>query len=262
LFKASPPDDPASRLDGSGPAADLDRSGEPLACPRRRLNRSSGGPSLSTLLFHKPYGVLSQFTPEPGSRWECLSTYIDRPGVYAAGLLDADSEGLLVLTSDGRLQKRLTDPRHGHWRRYRVQVEGIAEDSNLEALRRGVLLPGGLTRPARVRRISDPGLGERKPPIRYRRSIPTSWLELELQEGRNRQVRRMTASVGLPTLRLVRVAIDLMDGGPCLGLDELEQGEWRETNPQEDRRLRELSGLASGTRMGEGTGERISRSRR
>ena len=169
-------------------------------------------PLLTTLLLHKPYGVLSQFTAEPGSAWATLAAYVDRPGVYPVGRLDADSEGLLLLTDNGPLQQRLLDPRRGHWRRYQVQVEGLAERNQLEALRAGVLVQGRQTLPTRARHIPDPGWPQREPPIRRRLSIPTSWLELELREGRNRQVRRMTAAVGLPTLRLLRVAIDLMDG--------------------------------------------------
>ena len=157
------------------------------------------------MLLHKPYGVLSQFTPEPGSRWGCLAELVPVPGVYAAGRLDADSEGLLLLTSNGRLQHRLTDPRWGHWRRYWAQVEGIPSDLALEPLRQGIQLKDGLSRPARVQQLPPQqrdGIAPRQPPIRERRNIPTTWLELELQEGRNRQVRRMTAAIGFPTLNL------------------------------------------------------------
>ncbi|NDC13792.1 MAG: pseudouridine synthase [Synechococcaceae bacterium WB9_2_170] len=187
---------------------------------------------LSTLLFHKPYGVLSQFSPEEGSRWECLADYIQVPDVYAAGRLDADSEGLLLLTSNGRLQQR----------RYWVQVEGEAhhQPEAIRQLEQGIVIQQRRTLPARVKVISDPPVGERNPPIRQRLSIPTSWLELELREGRNRQVRRMTAAVGLPTLRLVRVAMDLMDGQPPLNLDGLAPGSWRYVNTAEERRLQEL----------------------
>ncbi len=194
----------------------------------------------TSLIFHKPYGVLSQFTPEAGSRWDTLATYIDRPGVYAAGRLDADSEGLLVLTDDGRLQQRLTDPARGHWRRYLVQVEGQVAETALELLRKGVVIQGRRTLPARARALEDPGLPERAPPIRRRLTIPTAWIELELREGRNRQVRRMTAAVGLPTLRLLRSAIDLMDGGPPLSLTDLAPGAWREVTDAEQRRLAAL----------------------
>ena len=196
---------------------------------------------MSTLLFHKPYGVLSQFTPEAGSRWRCLADFIDVPAVYAAGRLDADSEGLLLLTDDGRLQQRLTDPRWGHWRRYWVQVEGLAQPTALEALRRGVRIQGRLTLPARCEAIDPPAdLPERDPPIRHRLNVPTSWLSLELREGRNRQVRRMTAAVGLPTLRLLRVAIDLMDGEAPLSLKGLAPGQWRRVSDEEQRRLARL----------------------
>ena len=195
---------------------------------------------LTTLLFHKPYGVLSQFTPEPGSTWGCLADHIAMPGVYAAGRLDADSEGLLLLTANGRLQQRLTDPRWGHWRRYWAQVEGLPNPAALQALREGLVIQGQRTLPARAKALADPGLPPRQPPIRQRAAIPTSWLELELREGRNRQVRRMTAAVGLPTLRLLRVAIDLMDGGPCLSLEGLEPGQWREVTAAEQGRLQRL----------------------
>jgi 23S rRNA pseudouridine2457 synthase len=213
---------------------------------------------LTTLLFHKPYGVLSQFTPEPGSAWGCLADHIDSPGVYAAGRLDADSEGLLLLTANGRLQQRLTDPRWGHWRRYWAQVEGLCGDGALQRLREGVLIQGQRTLPAKARALEDPGLPPRDPPIRQRASIPTSWLELELREGRNRQVRRMTAAVGLPTLRLLRVAIDLMDGGPCLSLEGLAPGQWREVTPSEHERLERLlqgrGGRAGGGKSGRAGG--------
>jgi 23S rRNA pseudouridine2457 synthase len=192
---------------------------------------------VTTLLFHKPYGVLSQFTPEPGSRWGCLADHIRVPDVYAAGRLDADSEGLLLLTDQGPLQQRLTDPRWGHWRRYWVQVEGRLEPQALAALRGGVMVQGRRTLPARAEALDDPGLPERDPPIRHRLNVPTSWLVLELREGRNRQVRRMTAAVGLPTLRLLRVAIDLMDGEPPLALQGLTPGEWRPVSEAEQRRL-------------------------
>ena len=197
----------------------------------------------STLLLHKPYGVLSQFTPEPGSRWRCLADLVPVPQVYAAGRLDADSEGLLLLTANGRLQQRLTDPRFGHWRTYWVQVEGTATDKQLQQLRDGVLVQGRLTLPARAQRRRHNQIQQwqdRVPPIRERRSIPTDWLELSLREGRNRQVRRMTAAVGLPTLRLIRSAIDLMDGGLPLNLNGLAPGAWRPVSPEERLRLQAL----------------------
>ena len=195
---------------------------------------------MTCLLFHKPYGVLSQFTPEPGSRWDCLASLISHPGVYAAGRLDADSEGLLLLTDDGRLQHRLTDPRHGHARHYLAQVEGIPSREALAGLSQGVVIQGRRTLPARVKAIDPPDLPERCPPIRHRLSVPTTWLQLVLREGRNRQVRRMTAAVGLPTLRLVRTAIDLGDGAPPLSLEGLPPGVWREVSAAERARLARL----------------------
>ncbi|MBM5796218.1 MAG: pseudouridine synthase [Cyanobacteria bacterium M_surface_7_m2_037] len=223
------------------------------------MARASG--LLSTLLFHKPYGVLSQFTPEPGSRWGCLADHIPVPDVYAAGRLDADSEGLLLLTANGRLQQRLTDPAWGHWRRYWVQVEGIASPEQLAQLEQGLVIQGQRTLPARASCIAEPSLPPRDPPIRERKAIPTSWLAIELREGRNRQVRRMTAAVGLPTLRLLRVAIDLMDGEPQLSLEGLEPGQWRAVSPQEERRLQALlrrspgrGGRAGGGKSGQGGG--------
>lgn len=186
--------------------------------------------------------MLSQFTPEAGSRWDCLAPFIAVPGVYPAGRLDADSEGLLLLTSNGRLQQRLTDPAFGHWRRYWAQVEGVAADQPqaLSLLRSGVRIQGQRTLPARAQVIADPVLPDRIPPIRQRAAHPTSWIELELREGRNRQVRRMTASVGLPTLRLLRVAIDLMDGEPPLDLTGLAPGQWRELTAAERSRLTQV----------------------
>ena len=171
-----------------------------------------------------------------------MAEFIPIPQVYAAGRLDADSEGLLLLTSNGRLQQRLTDPRFGHWRRYWVQVEGeaAAHPEALELLRSGLVIKGQRTLPARAQLIGDPDLPERTPPIRQRAAIPTSWLQLELQEGRNRQVRRMTAAVNLPTLRLLRVAIDLMDGAAPLELNGLASGQWREVDEAESKRLERL----------------------
>lgn len=173
------------------------------------------------ILLHKPHGVLCQFTGELGRR--TLASCVDVPGVYPAGRLDTDSEGLVVLTDDGALQARIADPRHKLPKTYLVQVDGTIGQEAIERLRRGVVLSDGPTRPAEARAIPDPGLPPRDPPIRVRRAIPTSWLELTLREGRNRQVRRMTAAVGHPTLRLVRVAV-----GPWR-LDGLAPGAWRET---------------------------------
>lgn len=174
------------------------------------------------ILFHKPYGVLSQFTGAPGQH--TLAAFIDLPGVYAAGRLDADSEGLLVLTDDGALQARLADPRHKQPKTYLVQVEGAPDDAALAPLRQGIVLRHGPTRPAQARVLPD-GFSwpPRDPPIRVRRHIPDRWIELQLAEGRNRQVRRMTAALGFPTLRLLRTAV-----GPWR-LDDLAPGQWRET---------------------------------
>lgn len=171
--------------------------------------------------FNKPYGVLCQFTDRGRSPRPTLAGFGLPPGVYPAGRLDHDSEGLLLLTDDGRLAHRLTDPRHKQPKTYWVQVEGDPAPAQLEALREGLRLRDGPTRPAQVRAIAPPGLWSREPPVRYRRTVPDAWLELVLREGRNRQVRRMTAAVGLPTLRLVRVAV----GRHRLG--DLRPGQWR-----------------------------------
>lgn len=175
------------------------------------------------ILFNKPYGVLSQFTPE--GRWQGLRDYLALPGVYAAGRLDADSEGLLILTDDGALQSRIADPRHKLPKTYWVQVEGAPTDTDLDPLRRGVDLGDFVTRPARARLIDEPaGLWLRNPPIRFRQAIPTSWIELTISEGKNRQVRRMTAKIGFPTLRLIRAAVGEWR------LDALQPGEWKESH--------------------------------
>ena len=210
---------------------------------------------MTTLLLNKPYGVLSQFTPEEGSRWRCLSDFVDVPEVYAAGRLDADSEGLLILPNNGRLQQRLTDPRFGHWRSYWAQVEGTPNTDQLQQLRDGVVVQGRRTLPAKVNWLQgqdQPQLPDRTPPIRYRAAIPTSWVQLSLTEGRNRQVRRMTAAVGLPTLRLVRCCIDLMDNGPPLDLAGLQPGTWRAVRAVEQERLNRLisSSSSAGPRRG------------
>jgi 23S rRNA pseudouridine2457 synthase len=160
----------------------------------------------SLVLFNKPYGVLSQFTAE--GRWRGLAEFIPVKDVYVAGRLDADSEGLLVLTDDGRLQARIADPRHKLVKTYWAQVEGVPDEMVLDRLRAGIALSDFTARPAQVRRIDEPaGLWPRDPPIRFRAAIPTSWLEIRISEGRNRQVRRMTAAIGYPTLRLVRAAV-------------------------------------------------------
>jgi 23S rRNA pseudouridine2457 synthase len=173
------------------------------------------------IFFNKPYGVLCQFTDRAGR--STLADHVRVPGVYPAGRLDQDSEGLLLLTDDGRLQARIADPRHGWPKTYWVQVEGVPDREALRRLRQGVALKDGRTRPAEVRLIAEPAnLPPRNPPIRHRAAIPTAWIEIRLCEGRNRQVRRMTATVGHPTLRLVRVAI-----GPYR-LGDLPAGQWRE----------------------------------
>lgn len=198
--------------------------------------------------------MLSQFSREPGSDWGCLADWINVREVYAAGRLDADSEGLLVLTANGRLQQRLTEPRWGHRRTYWAQVEGLASEAALERLRGGLEIQGRRTLPAQAQALADPALAERNPPIRQRRAIPTSWLAITLREGRNRQVRRMTAAVGLPTLRLVRVAIDLLDGGDPLSLEGLEPGQWRPVSALEAGRLGRLleGGTAGRSRLSRG----------
>jgi 23S rRNA pseudouridine2457 synthase len=175
------------------------------------------------ILFNKPFDVLSQFT-DRGTRTErpTLSAFIAVPSVYPAGRLDRDSEGLLLLTDDGRLQARIADPRFKLPKTYLVQVEGAPDEAALEALRRGVMLNDGLTRPAEAEAIDPPGLWPRNPPVRFRKSVPDHWLRLTIREGRNRQVRRMTAAVGLPTLRLVRWSI-----GPW-SVADVPVGEWRE----------------------------------
>jgi len=186
-----------------------------------------------TLAFFKPYGVLSCFT-DPGGR-PTLAGFIAVPDVYPAGRLDQDTEGLLLLTSDGALAHRITDPRHKLPKIYLVQVERAPDEAALARLRRGVLLGGRRTRPAEVERLPEPpALPPRPVPIRLRKSVPTVWLKVTLREGQNRQIRRMTAAVGHPTLRLVRVAI-----GPVV-LGELQPGQWRELDGTEAQGLRTL----------------------
>jgi 23S rRNA pseudouridine2457 synthase len=172
------------------------------------------------VLFNKPYGVLTQFTDGEGR--PTLKDYVDVPGVYAAGRLDADSEGLVVLTDDGALQARISHPRHKGEKVYWVQVEGTPDQAALAGLRAGVDLGDFVSRPCRVRQMAEPAsLWPRVPPIRFRAAIPTSWLEIAITEGKNRQVRRMTAKVGFPTLRLVRWAVGEWT------LDGLAPGQWR-----------------------------------
>ena len=172
------------------------------------------------ILFNKPFGVLSQFTDADGR--ETLADYINVPGVYPAGRLDRDSEGLLLLTDDGKLQQRISDPKFKKWKTYQVQVEKQPDEDALQQLRDGVTLKDGPTLPAQVKAIDEPELWPRTPPVRFRKNIPTAWLELKIREGRNRQVRRMTAAVDYPTLRLVRVAIGEWN------LNGIKPGEWKE----------------------------------
>lgn len=187
------------------------------------------------LAFHKPYDVLTQFTDESGRA--TLKDFINVPDVYSVGRLDRDSEGLLLLTDDGPLAHRLTDPKFDHPKTYLVQVEREPTSEALEVLRRGVVLNDGRTRPADVELLAEPpGLPERSVPIRFRKNVPTAWIRLTIREGRNRQVRRMTAAVGFPTLRLVRVAI-----GP-IALGDLPVGEWRELTSTESKALQAVKG--------------------
>ncbi len=176
------------------------------------------------ILFNKPFNVLSQFTDKgtDGSARQTLSDFIDVPAVYAAGRLDKDSEGLLLLTDDGRLQNRIADPKHKMPKTYIAQVEGVPLDSALNDLRRGVTLKDGKTAPARVTRIEEPDwLWPRTPPVRFRKTVADSWIEITITEGRNRQVRRMTAAIGAPTLRLIRTRIGTWS------LTGIETGTWR-----------------------------------
>lgn len=182
---------------------------------------------MALILFNKPYGVLCQFSEEPnGPPRPTLAAFIDRPGVYPAGRLDLDSEGLLLLTDDGRLQSRIADPRFKIPKTYLVQVEGEIDDPALASLRAGVRLKDGPTLPAEAERIEPPALWPRDPPVRFRKSVPDCWIRLTIREGRNRQVRRMTAAVGHPTLRLIRWRIGDWT------LDGIEQGQWREAEPR------------------------------
>ncbi len=180
------------------------------------------------IALHKPYGVLSQFTPEPGSRWRTLADFKLPPKIYALGRLDADSEGLLLFSDEPGLNSRLLDPEAGHWREYWVQVEGMPDKAALRQLAGGVKIGGHASRPCTVRRLDPaPVVPPRIPPVRVRKSVPDCWLSLELTEGKNRQVRRMTAAVGHPTLRLVRVRIGQFQPR------DITPGQWRELTASE-----------------------------
>ncbi len=209
------------------PTASKISSSNPRARPARPQPRP---PAADTVLFHKPFGVLSQFTGAPGQ--PTLAAFGLPPGIYAAGRLDADSEGLLLLTGNGPLIHRLLDPRFAHPRAYHAQVERLPTPESLATLQQGILLDGTPTRPCRARLLlPTPPHPERNPPIRFRKTVPTAWIEIVLTEGRNRQVRRMTAAIGHPTLRLIRVAIG------ALRLDGLAPGHWRSLTPAEEAAL-------------------------
>ena len=213
---------PAPKNDGKGPHMTAGCPADFRAALGRGDRIANRRLVARLILFNKPYGVISQFTDRSaeGAR-PTLAQYVDVPGVYPAGRLDLDSEGLLLLTDDGRLQARIADPRFKLAKTYLVQVEGEPGDDALAALRNGVRLKDGLCRPAGAERIAEPPLWPRDPPIRVRKSVSDTWLKLTLREGRNRQVRRMTAAVGHPTLRLVRWAIGDWT------LDGIAPGEWR-----------------------------------
>lgn len=172
------------------------------------------------ILFNKPFNVLSQFTDEQGRA--TLANYLSAPGCRVAGRLDFDSEGLLLLTDNGQLQQLIANPEYKKWKTYLVQVEGIVDDSAVAQLTRGVTLKDGPTLPAKARQVPEPQLWDRTPPVRARKTVPDSWLELSIREGRNRQVRRMTAAAGLPTLRLIRASIGQWS------LEDLQPGQYRE----------------------------------
>ncbi len=204
-----------------------------------------------TIVFYKPYGVLCQFTDNSDNPRPTLKDYISLPGLYPVGRLDRDSEGLLLLTSNGQLQHRLADRQFAHERTYFVQVEGVPQDQDLEPLRRGMQIKDYRTRPAIAKIIAEPDFPPRNPPIRYRASIPTSWLSITLTEGRNRQVRHMTAAVGFPTLRLVRVGmkVDQRKNRRSqkmelkawqIALEDLNPGQWRTVTPWEENFCQQL----------------------
>ena len=189
--------------------------------PAKVRRKAQPRPAVSMLVaLNKPFDVLTQFTDDQGR--QTLKDFVDMPGIYPAGRLDRDSEGLLLLTNDGQLQAQIADPKHKLAKTYWVQVEGTPSEEQLQQLRSGVILKDGPTRPADIEQIAEPELWPRHPPVRYRASIPTHWLSITIREGRNRQVRRMTAAVGLPTLRLVRVQIGEWQ------LGDLQPGQWRE----------------------------------
>lgn len=190
------------------------RTGRPWPDTRQ----GNGRPVL--ILLNKPFQVLCQFTDQSGR--PTLADYIDVPGVYAAGRLDYDSEGLVILTNSGRMQHLISDPKHKLPKTYLVQVEGIPGEDALDRLRKGVLLNDGLTKPAKAELIGPPEVWPRVPPVRFRKSVPDSWISLTITEGRNRQVRRMTAAVGCPALRLIRISIGQWE------LGDLQPGEWKE----------------------------------
>jgi 23S rRNA pseudouridine2457 synthase len=197
--------------------------------PSRKVERR-GPTTFRTIKLFKPYDVLTQFTDESGR--STLKQYVPLPNLYPIGRLDRDSEGLLLLTDDGRLAHRLTDPRYEHPKTYLAQVERVPTVEAINALRAGVVLKDGPTRPAEAELLQgEPELPERPVPVRYRKNVPTAWIRLTIREGRNRQVRRMTAAVGFPTLRLVRIAV-----GPVM-LGDLEPGEWRDLTDIERRAL-------------------------
>lgn len=198
----------------------------PASKSAQRLSRRPAPATPRVVLLNKPYGVVCQFSPS-GAR-PTLKDFVPVPDVYPAGRLDTDSEGLVVLTNDGALQARIAGPRHKQPKVYRVQVEGIPDDLALRALAAPLDLGDFVTQGCRVRRIDEPeGLWPRVPPIRERKHIPTCWLEIELREGKNRQIRRMTAKVGFPTLRLIRWAVGNWS------LQDLSPGAWREVLPPE-----------------------------